>query len=86
MTRKIKSLVGRFFSSFPKSPYIRHHIQKYSDEYLLNYLRELSKKLGRTPTKRDIINECKVSISTYYKHFGNLSNAQKAAGLIPNKR
>jgi hypothetical protein len=67
-------------------PSIRHHIQKYSDEYLLNYLRELSKKLGRTPTKRDIINECKVSISTYYKHFGNLSNAQKAAGLIPNKR
>jgi transcriptional regulator NrdR family protein len=61
------------------------HRQKYSDEYLLEYLRELSEKLGRTPSASDINEAGNVSSRPYWIHFGTLNKAQEAAGLVPNK-
>lgn len=60
--------------------------RKYSDEFLLGHLKELAKKLGRTPNASDIYKQGDTSSEVYTKRFGSLSKAQKAAGLIPNKR
>ena len=66
-------------------PNKRVNQQKYFDEDLLNHLKELSEKLGRTPSCIDIDNAGKGCHAIYIRHFGNISNAQKAAGLVPNK-
>lgn len=54
---------------------------KYSDEYLLNQLKELAKKLGRTPTVRDLHIHKLPNASTYYNHFGSFSKSKKLIGL-----
>ena len=59
---------------------------KYSNKYLLNHLKELSVKLGRAPYVWEIDKAGIVKYWVYFKRFGSLSNAQKAAGLVPNKR
>ena len=58
---------------------------KYSEDELLNHLRELAAQLGRTPKKRDLPSAGKMSYTSYYRHFGSLQNAQKAAGLVPTE-
>ncbi len=58
----------------------------YTDEELLNSLRELGKKLDRTPTSKDVISASPPSHTLYYKHFGSLRNAQRLAGFKPNRR
>ena len=57
----------------------------YSDKFLLNHLKELTKKLGRTPGKHDINKAGKVTYATYHRRFGNLIIARKAAGLVKSK-
>jgi hypothetical protein len=54
-----------------------------TDEELLEPLRDLASKLGRTPTAAEIESErpLTASRSTYAAHFGSLPLALKAAGL-----
>ncbi|CAI6330960.1 homing endonuclease associated repeat-containing protein [Bacillus subtilis] len=52
--------------------------KKYSDEELLEILREAEKKLGRPPKSREIR-----QIQTIVKRFGSFSAALKAAGINP---
>ena len=54
----------------------------YSDAFLLDHLKELTKQLGRNIGKHDINKAGKVSYKTYHKRFGNLLLARKAAGLV----
>ncbi len=56
---------------------------KYSNEFLLNHLKELAVKLGRTPYGREIDKAGIVKCGLYYKRFGSLSKAHKLAGLVP---
>ena len=56
---------------------------RYSDEELLNYIKELYTKLGRTPTKRDLE---KYDVGTYIRHFGSWNNALIKAGFDVNRR
>ena len=54
-----------------------------SDDELLRILKAKAEKLGRVPTLKDITQDSDMpSAGTYYKHFGNLGNAFKRAGLI----
>jgi hypothetical protein len=59
--------------------------KKFSDEYLLDHLRELAKQLGRTPSGRDIAEAGIVKVTTLCKHFGSLGKAEEKAGLPPGK-
>ncbi|MGD0711990.1 MAG: hypothetical protein ABR968_12520 [Bacteroidales bacterium] len=61
------------------------NLPKYSDKYLLNHLKKLSKQLGRTPSARYINKEGIVNVATYFKRFGSFNEAVKKAGLVPNK-
>ena len=58
-----------------------------TDEQLLKPLRELAKKLGHTPSLRELKN-CKdmPSEPTYSRRFGSWSKALEAAGLPKHKR
>ncbi|SNX54162.1 hypothetical protein [Thermoanaerobacterium sp. RBIITD] len=56
---------------------------KYSDEELIEYLKELYAELGRPPVKRDLK---KYSYDAYRKHFGSFNNALIKAGLPVNRR
>lgn len=51
---------------------------KYTKNDLINNLRQLKKKLGRTPVERDLT---KPSIYPYFKQFGTWNRAIKAAGM-----
>jgi len=73
-----KKAAGLFTHKSKKKKY------KYTDEYLINLLKELAEKLGRTPSKNDIDESGKVSSSTYRKYFGGIIKAQQEAGLVPN--
>jgi hypothetical protein len=63
----------------------RQRFTEYTDEDLLNYLKELSVKLGRTPYGHEIEKAGKIRLWLYRKRFGSIVNAQKAAGLVPYK-
>ena len=57
----------------------------YSDEELLEMLKEFTKKLGKTPIERDLRNDPSMpSGDTYERRFGSWNNALKAAGLQIN--
>lgn len=58
---------------------------KYTDDELLNHLRSLAKKLGRTPGHTDLCKDSPPGTSAYQKRFGSLCEAQRRAGLVPNK-
>ncbi len=68
------------------APNTGNNVYKYSNENLLSYLKELSKQLGKTPTSRYLNKAGKIGASIYIHRFGSLRKAQKAAGLVPNKR
>ena len=59
---------------------------EYSDEYLLNHLKELAVKPGRAPYGPEIDKAGVVHSWVYYKRFGSLIKAQEAAGLVPTKK
>jgi hypothetical protein len=48
--------------------------KRYSDDDLLNHLKELAQQLGRTPKQKDITAAGKINIKAYNYHFGNLEN------------
>lgn len=52
------------------------------DEELLGRLMQFCEETGRLPVEKDFENDHKYpSLSTYYRHFGNWSNALKLVGL-----
>jgi hypothetical protein len=55
--------------------------EKYTDIYLLNYLKELAATLGRTPGARDLGKEGKITYQVYIQRFGSFKKAVEAAGL-----
>lgn len=58
----------------------------FTDEYLIDYLKNLAAKLGRTPFGRDIDEGGTLTYAIYYKRFGSLITAQQKAGLAPTFR
>ena len=52
----------------------------YTNEELLENLRELNRQLGRPPLRREIK---RPSAWVYYQRFGSFVNALKEAGLNP---
>lgn len=81
-----------------KLPYNKKRIA-WSKEELLAHLQVLACRLGRTPTTADIDRVREETqrrhkryvdhapcVGPYLDHFGSLTNAQRAAGLVPNKR
>ena len=64
-----------------------HHTPAHDDETLLKILRDLTDKLGRTPTMRELRTYPGLpSRSAYARHFGSWNAALEAAGLEPNRR
>jgi len=59
--------------------------RKITDEELIENLKELCKKLGRTPNKEDF-KFGKYSQNAYRRAFGNLTNSFISAGLQPNQK
>jgi DNA gyrase/topoisomerase IV subunit A len=53
---------------------------------MLQHLKDLAIVLNHTPCSRDIAEAGKYSGPLYLNYFGSLSNAQKLAGLVPNRR
>lgn len=59
----------------------------YTDEELIEKLRELKKKLGRTPSNTDMtMAEGFPHCYTYHRRFGNWNKALKASGMNPKSR
>lgn len=53
-----------------------------NDEKMLEYLRNFEKENGRSPTRRDFINNPKYpGFNTYVRHFGSWSKSLKLVGL-----
>lgn len=59
---------------------------KYTKEQLIYYLKELSKKLKKTPTIKDLKKNKYPSITTYVKRFGSWNRALENASLIINQK
>lgn len=55
--------------------------RRYTDEFLLKNLLELSERLGRTPTMREVK---RPDAWVYQQRFGSYNNAIVAVGLVPN--
>lgn len=60
---------------------------KISNQDLINNLREMEKRLGRVPKKKDLTikNGSKYSINAYKRAFGNLANSLMAAEMRPGQ-
>lgn len=56
-----------------------------SKSALLHDLRDLSERLGRTPTNRDVTEHGKFAANSYQRVFGALTEAQKMCGLEVNR-
>ena len=68
--------------TFPKENYKRKRRKCYTDEELLDYLRQFDKENGRPPTERDFINNPEYpGTSTYQRMFGSWINSLIKAGL-----
>lgn len=67
------------------SPECHDAYRMLSDEDLLDTLRDLAAKLGRTPTIYDVNELTPHSHPIYYRRFGSFRKAQRRAGLKPNK-
>jgi len=61
--------------------------RRYTEEELLEKLREIAEEEGETPTQKMLINrEDAPSPATYHNRFDSLTKAQEKAGLKPNSR
>lgn len=66
---------------------VRRVSDGYTPEELKSKMQAFAKKLGRTPTQKEV-QESKIempSLSAYNRSFGNFSKALQAAGLVPNQ-
>lgn len=60
------------------------HKQSVSEEELIDAIRELSSKKGRTPTRAEMDSEGEYSSFPVEKNFGSWNDGLRAAGLEPN--
>lgn len=66
-----------------EEPYI---IKQYTDNELLEFIRQFNEKNGRPPTENDFNNDRRYpSVPTYQKRFGSWNNAIEIAGLPKRK-
>ena len=61
--------------------------RRYSDEQLLDELRDSAGRLGRSPTMKEFAADAgtKVHPQTVIEHFGTWNAAKRAAGLVPRR-
>jgi hypothetical protein len=61
--------------------------RRYTDEEILDQLREAARRLGRSPTMREFAQdpEARVHPQTVIEHFGTWNAAKRAAGLVPRR-
>jgi Homing endonuclease associated repeat len=61
--------------------------RRYTDEDILEELRQAAARLGRSPTMREFAKdaEAKVHPQTVIEHFGTWNAAKRAAGLYPRR-
>jgi hypothetical protein len=61
--------------------------RRYSDERILDALRNAAARLGRTPTMREFSADAETSVhpQTVVEHFGSWNAATRKAGLVPRR-
>jgi hypothetical protein len=61
--------------------------RRYSDDEILDELREAAARLGRSPTMREFAQDpgARVHPQTVIEHFGTWNAAKRAAGLFPRR-
>jgi hypothetical protein len=61
--------------------------KRYSDEQILEELRECAARVGRSPTMKEFAGDplTRVHPQTVIEHFGSWNAAQRAAGLVPRR-
>ena len=61
--------------------------RRYSDEEILEQLRESAKRLGRSPTMKEFADDPATSVhpQTVIEHFGSWNKAKRQAGLVPRR-
>jgi len=61
--------------------------RRYTDEDILEELRQAAERLGRSPTMREFADdgEARVHPQTVIEHFGTWNAAKRAAGLFPRR-
>jgi hypothetical protein len=61
--------------------------KRYSDEQILEQLRDCAERLGRSPTMREFAGDAKSAVhpQTVIEHFGSWNRAKRLAGLVPRR-
>jgi hypothetical protein len=61
--------------------------RRYTDEQILDELRDAAERAGRTPTMREFAADSKTSVhpQTVVEHFGSWNKATRSAGLVPRR-
>ena len=61
--------------------------RRYSDEEILEQLRESAKRLGRSPTMKEFADDPATTVhpQTVIEHFGSWNKAKRLAGLVPRR-
>jgi hypothetical protein len=61
--------------------------KRYSDEDILEQLRESAERLGRSPTMREFEDDSETTVhpQTVIQHFGSWNEAKRKAGLVPRR-
>lgn len=63
----------------------RPHWLRPTREELLEELKRLAEKIGRSPRVQDVDKKSEYSSSAYYAEFGSWNNGLRGAGLTPNR-
>ncbi len=61
--------------------------KRYTDEQILDELRESAERLGRSPTMREFVADPQTTVhpQTVIEHFGSWNAAKREAGLVPRR-
>ena len=61
--------------------------KRYTDEQILDELRECAGRLGRSPTMKEFADDQETTVhpQTVIEHFGTWNKAKRLAGLVPRR-
>jgi len=61
--------------------------RRYTDEEILEQLRDCSQRLGRSPTMKEFADDAQTTVhpQTVIDHFGSWNKAKRLAGLVPRR-